>query len=187
MGKRSNFKRRPMDTYDTPESAIIPLLDHLPWGCRYWEPCAGRGDMVRHLGRYGVDCMAATDIEPRCETIYRLDALTVTRDDVDATGATHIITNPVWSRPILHAMIDHFSAIRPTWLLFDADWMHTVQAVIAKKHGLKTAPELLRHCRKIVSVGRVRWIEGSTMSGKDNCQWFLFDQRGSGPTEFVGR
>jgi hypothetical protein len=108
--------------------------------------------------------------------VYRLDALTVTLQDLDCTGATHIITNPVWTRPILHRMIEHFSAMRPTWLLFDADWLHTKQS----------AP--YQHlCRKVVSVGRLIWIEGTTTSGKDNCAWHLFDARGSGPIEFVGR
>jgi hypothetical protein len=81
-------------------------------------------------------------------------------------------------------MIEHFSAMRPTWLLFDADWMHTLQS----------AP-YMKWCRKIVSVGRVKWIPDSTMTGKDNCAWYLFDQssiRGFsqetyGPTEFIGR
>lgn len=187
MGKRSNFKRRPMDTYDTPEAAVLPLLRHLPWGCRYWEPCAGQGDLARHLLRYGVECVAATDIAPRDETIYRLDAMTVSEADLDTTGASHIITNPVWSRPLMHAMIAHFSAMRPTWLLFDADWIHTTQDVVARKYGVKTVPELMTHCCKIVSVGRVRWIEGSKYSGKENCAWHLFDQSSSGPVEFFGR
>ena len=25
-------------------------------------------------------------------------------------------------------MIEHFTSLRPTWLLFDADWMHTKQS-----------------------------------------------------------
>ena len=72
-------------------------------------------------------------------------------------------------------MILHFSAMRPTWLLFDADWVHTRQA----------AP-YLPHLRKIVSIGRVRWIEGSKHAGKDNCAWYLFDQSFAGPAESSG-
>jgi hypothetical protein len=165
-----------MDTYDTPEAAVLPLLRHLPKGCRYWEPCAGQGNLCCHLLRFGVECVVATDIAPRAETIFRLDAMTVTNSDLDTTGATHIITNPVWTRPLMHAMIAHFSAMRPTWLLFDADWMHTKQS----------AP-YVQHLRKIVSVGRLKWIPDTTQTGKDNCSWHLFDQNSSGPTEFVGR
>ena len=66
----------------------------------------------------------------------------------------------------------------PTWLLFDADWMHTKQSAI-----------YISYCVKVVSVGRVKWIEGSKSVGKDNCAWYLFD--GNMPagqaTEFYGR
>jgi hypothetical protein len=88
---------------------------------------------------------------------------------------THIITNPPWDRKILHPMITLFSALRPTWLLFDADWMHTKQST-----------EFQPYLRKIVSVGRVKWIPDSKMTGKDNCAWYLFDQANPGPTEFFG-
>jgi hypothetical protein len=74
-------------------------------------------------------------------------------------------------------MIEHFSSLRPTWLLFDADWIHTVQS-----------SELVRtRLRKIVSIGRVKWIEDSAGSGKDNAAWYLFDAIKTGPTEFHGR
>lgn len=177
MGKRSNFKRRPQDKYRTFDPrAASALAPHLPWGVRFWEPCAGAGDLVRGIQAFGPECVAATDISPECEGIYRLDALTVTGADVAATGATHIITNPVWSRPILHQMIRQFSSMLPTWLLFDADWIHTKQAV-----------PYLPALRKVVSVGRLIWIEGTSTSGKDNCAWHLFDARGGGPIEFIGR
>ena len=177
MGKRSNFKRRPQDKYRTfDRRGAATLAPHLPWGCRFWEPCAGAADLVRNLQAYGPECVVATDILPECEGVFRLDALTVTKQDVDATRVTHIITNPVWSRRILHRMITHFSQIRPTWLLFDADWVHTRQA-IPHLPGLQ----------KIVSVGRLCWIEGTGVSGKDNCAWHLFDARHAGPTEFIGR
>jgi hypothetical protein len=42
--------------------------------------------------------------------------------------------------------------------------------------------------KMIVSIGRVRWIEGSKNDGKDNCAWYLFDRpRLDMATEFVGR
>lgn len=177
MGKRSNFPRRDKDKYRTFDPrAAAALAPHLPWGCRFWEPCAGAGDLVRNLQAYGPECVVATDIAPEVEGVFRLDALTVSAADVATTGATHIITNPVWSRPLMHRMIQHFSAIRPTWLLFDADWIHTRQAI-----------PYLPYLRKVVSVGRLIWIEDTHQSGKDNCAWYLFDRRGTGPIEFVGR
>jgi hypothetical protein len=34
-------------------------------------------------------------------------------------------------------------------------------------------------CSDIVSVGRLRWIEGTIMSGKQNFAWYRFDARHS--------
>jgi len=44
--------------------------------------------------------------------------------------------------------------------------------------------QYLPRCKKIVSIGRVKWF-GNT-AGKDNCCWYLFDEQ---PTEtiFVGQ
>src|SRR3984893_1647357 len=61
--------------------------------------------------------------------------------------AEFFITNPPWTRQLLHPIIVNLKRQKPTWLLFDADWAHTIQA----------AP-YLSFCRKIVSVGRVKWI-----------------------------
>lgn len=169
MGKRSSFARRPQDAYDTPPEAVAPLLKHIPDTFSYTEPCAGNGSLVDAMpfGR----CDWAGDIAPRRDDIEAVDALETT----DFT-ADYIITNPPWTRSILHPMIEHFSDMRPTWLLFDADWMHTKQA----------APYLWR-LRKIVSVGRVKWIPDSPHTGKDNCCWYLFDANGTDQPRFFGR
>lgn len=182
MGKRSDFERRERDFYPTPPEAVAPLLAHLPDDLQYWEPCAGDGALIEYLDdMIGCACIAASDLEPSGVGIGKMDALSATCDHID--GCSHIITNPPWDRKILHPMIEHFSAMRPTWLLFDADWVHTKQA----------AP-FLPWLRKIVSVGRVKWIPDSKMTGKDNCAWHLFDQCDTapngepyGPTEFWGR
>ena len=179
MGKRSNFERVERDFYPTPKAAVLPLLPHLPdHDFYYWEPCAGDGQLGNHIVASGFDRghtwlpELSSDIEPRSEYVDRLDAL----DGQPPAESSLIITNPPWDRKILHPMIEHFSAMRPTWLLFDADWMHTKQS----------AP-FMEWCVKIVSVGRVKWIPDSKMTGKDNCAWYLFDQSSNDPTEFVGR
>ena len=76
----------------------------------------------------------------------------------------------------MHALILHFQNIAPTWLLLDADWKQTRQA----------AP-FLPHCSDIVAIGRVKWIEGSEHTGKDNYAWYRFDTRHSGGPVFHGR
>lgn len=179
MGKRSDFERVEKDFYRTIDPrAVRALAPHLVGRPRYAEPCFGEGDLAEMLEPYA-EFVHGGDIA------LGQDAFDLLPEDMEGVGL--IITNPPWSRPILHAMIDRFSALRPTWLLFDADWMHTTQDVVAKKYKVKTVPELMNRCVKIVSVGRLIWIPGTTTSGKDNCAWYLFDANHNGGTEYVGR
>jgi len=171
MGKRSSFERVERDFYPTPEAAAQPLLPHLAPCTRFCEPCAGDGRLVDHLTKAGHVCASARDIEPRRDDIDRKDALTTLTGNIDC-----YITNPPWDRKVLHPLISHLSMQAPTWLLFDADWMHTRQS----------AP-FLPLLRKVVSVGRVKWIEDSPFTGKDNCCWYLFDASEQEPAQFIGR
>ena len=178
MGKRSDFERRPMDFYATPEAAVLPLLPWLPANARFCEPCAGQGDLIRHLMAHGHSCVSAFDLSPG--TPYpEKDALQLERADIDT--ANYIITNPPWSRDVLHPMIMAFKDIAPTWLLFDADWAYTKQAI-----------PYMDYCQMIVAVGRVKWIAGSKNTGKDNCAWYNFSHPKHlypevSKTAFVGR
>lgn len=168
MGKRSNFERVERDFYSTPFAAVLPLLPHLEPQTRFHEPCVGDGDLVMHLEDNGHVCVEQGDIS------LGQDALQLCK-----TSADVIITNPPWDRAILHPLIDSLARLAPTWLLFDADWMHTLQS-----------EPLMHNCRKIVSVGRVKWIPDSKMTGKDNCAWYLFHQTNdwrTPATEFYGR
>ena len=171
MGKRSDFERKPRDYYPTPIEAVIPLVPHLPKKGLFAEPCAGDGRLIRHIEELtNLHGYWMTDIEPQADFVGDGDALT---DKI--VGCDVCITNPPWDRKILHPMIENLSSQLPTWLLFDADWMHT-----------KQASQYIPLIRKIVSVGRVKWF-GNT-SGKDNCCWYLFspsDYQGS--TFFYGR
>jgi len=54
--------------------------------------------------------------------------------------------------------------------------MHTKQSAL-----------YMTYCTKVVSVGRVKWIEGSKGVGKDNCAWYLFDAYNKTQTQFYGR
>jgi hypothetical protein len=160
MGKRSSFERNPRDWYPTPREAVAPLLPHLSPGTQFVEPCAGDGALIDALALAGHRCTYAFDIEPQRYGIHLGDA----RIELSAGyGADCFITNPPWDRRLLHPIIINLSNHLPTWLLFDADWIHTRQS----------APFMDR-LRAIVSVGRVKWIPDSTMTGKDNCCWYLF-------------
>lgn len=178
MGKRSHghFVRRKNDRYLTPFDPVSDLKPHLPGRFRFAEPCAANGQLVDYLRAIGGSCLEALDINPgRCDVMHG-DALRWTPRMRVLRPLDYIISNPPWTREILHRMIRWFSWIAPTWLLFDADWVHTKQA----------AP-YLPWCRKIVSVGRVKWMAGSKNTGKDNAAWHFFDRHQPGPTEFIGR
>lgn len=171
MGKRSDFERRERDFYPTPVEAVRPLLPFLSPGTRFVEPCAGDGALIDHLTAAGHVCVAGYDIEPRRDGIDCWDAL-----KTKGLGGDVFITNPPWSRSILHPLIERLSGLGPAWLLFDADWVHTRQAVA-----------LLPRLRRIISVGRVKWIPDSKFTGKDNCAWHLFDAPTAQPAVFFGR
>tara|TARA_R110000737_G_scaffold6183_1_gene19884 strand:- start:47 stop:565 length:519 start_codon:yes stop_codon:yes gene_type:complete len=171
MGKRSDFERRERDFYPTPYAAVLPLLPHLDSYVRFDEPCAGNAALVDILESTGRLCSSMSDIEPQMSQIERKDVF-----DIKKCVGDTFITNPPWDRNILHPLITHLSSIAPTWLLFDADWMHTKQSI-----------PLIGRCQKIISIGRVKWIPNSKMTGKDNCAWHFFTDKNTDSVEFHGR
>jgi hypothetical protein len=156
VGKRSDgFERRERDFYPTPYEAVLPLLPHLPERVRFVEPCAGDGRLVRHLERHGHHCIDAFDLEPQDASVRQANAL-----NVWPTSGHMVITNFPWSRVMLHPLLDHWRLLMPVWTLLDANWLFTAGA----------AP-YLRFVSDVVVVGRVKWIEGSKQTGKDDSIW----------------
>lgn len=150
MSRRSNFPRRPQDAYLTIDPrAVAALLPHLAPGTHFIEPCCGQGHLVAALVDAGHVCDWMSDLPT--------DALTL-----PAIGL--VITNPPWTRVMMHALIEHWRQ-DGCWCLFDASWAHTGQA-----------RELMAYCSDIVVVGRLLWIEGTTMRGKDDCCWYRFQR-----------
>lgn len=120
-------------------------------------------DLVNHLNKHNHICVFSSDLP--------VD-VTVTKYSVENIDC--FITNPPWNRKILHSTIDNLRNQAPTWLLFDADWMHTKQAI-----------PYLSYCKKIVSIGRVKWIPDSLHGSLDNCCWYLFGKEKTN-TVFIG-
>lgn len=185
MSKRTRgLARRKNDGYDTPKAAVSELLKHLLPGLSFIEPCAGRGDLCKHLYDARFDAVGAFDIEPReggLSWITKGDATTFRLDDVPEWRASCFITNPPWTRELLHPIIENLSNQLPTWLLFDSDW-----AVNA------TPPKyLLDRCERIVAQGRVRWLEGHPddkgHGSVDNCCWYRFDATHTGGPRWFNR
>lgn len=182
LGKRSQYTKIAKDKYFTPIAPVKCLIPHLPTSFTFAEPCAGDGRLIDHVLELHADCSCewASDIEPNDRHITTLNALELNESHV--ASCDFIITNPPWTRTkasgyLLHELIKIFSDLRPTWLLFDADWAHTIQS-----SELVTS----RLC-KIVSIGRVKWIEDSVGTGVDNCCWYLFDAKKAEPAQFIGR
>ena len=62
MGKRSDFERKPRDFYPTPFVAVEPLIGHLqPRKFKFSEPCAGDGQLCRHLEYFGGESIWASE------------------------------------------------------------------------------------------------------------------------------
>jgi len=169
MGKRSSFPRIDRDAYQTIDPrAVAMLLPHLRGIRTFAEPCAGEGHLVGQLQAAGLVCAYEGDIETG------LDALVHPFDEEVVFDA--IISNIPWKRDIMHQMILRFQAMAPTWLLFDSGWAYTRQS----------AP-FIDQCSHIVAVGRLRWIPGTTMSGKEDCSWYRFHAQHTGGPRFIGR
>ena len=161
MAKRTEkqFERIPRDYYPTPLEGVLTLLPHLDPHTRFIEPCAGGGHLAEHLMRAGHNPIALYDVNG---IFPYADARTHKYDDPPM-----FITNPPWTRELLHPIITNLSDQAPTWLLFQSDWLYTKQAI-------PFYSRIVSH----VSAGRIEWFKGdpeSTGPGKDNATWYLFD------------
>lgn len=158
MSKRSSFAPRPKDFWRTPAEALAPLLPQLPAATLFAEPCAGDGALIDLMTAAEHKCVLASDLSPERGDVKAADALKLMDIQADM-----VVTNPPWTRSILHPLIDHLSAQLPCWFLFDADWIFTKQSA-----------SLIHRCSKIVPIGRVKWIPDSKYSGMDSAAWYEF-------------
>lgn len=161
----NKFERDPNDFYRSFDKRIHKALSyHIEPEATYVEPCAGFGDLIIGLNELGIKCVGTFEKISRPNMNWTIkDAMDLTPDDV--SNADYIITNPPWTRSILHPMIEHFANLKPTWLIFEADWAHTIQSI----------PYMDKYCTDIVSVGRLIWQPGTKTSGTKDCAWYKFD------------
>lgn len=183
MGKRSSFKRIEKDFYRTIDKrAVSSLLPFLMEGTRFIEPCAGYGDLMTELEKHGHHCVIACDNNPLENPLWDNNKI-VFQDafniDYDSLSYDCIVTNPPWTRHDLHNLITHWmqKSSKPVWLLFDSDWAFTKQSSDLTR----------RYLTDIVAIGRLIWIPGTKMSGKDNCSWYRFSQDKYEDIRFHGR
>lgn len=170
MGRRSDFKKIEKDRYFTWDPRAYAQVEHIFRRIgSYVEPCAGGGDMMQKLTELGLDCLMASDIEPtkpKHQGLRRIRAKDYVEPEVweAATAADCIITNPPWTREHLHPFISWCVATgTPAWLLIDSNWAMT-----------KQARPYLKHCSHIIPTARLKWIEDTTDSAKDDTAWYRF-------------
>ena len=89
---------------------------------------------------------------------------------------------PLYHQPALDPAVT--TSINPALLQAQAN-----MAVCSMPTGLSinTPGPYLEQCSDIVAIGSRCWIEGTTMTGKDNAAWYRFDARHYNGTKFHGR
>jgi hypothetical protein len=175
---QSAFAKDALNRYDTIDPrAVAVLLPHLHRRTRFIEPCAGKGDLVRQLVAAGHWCSAAFDIAPRADGIEQQDA--ITWHNPGNRWESQIITNPPFDWPVVSAMLANWAdQVAFSWLLLEASFMHT-----------QRAGALMQRCRKIVTIGRLKWAaESEHSSTKDYCWYqFIADSAPGTTAAFYGR
>jgi hypothetical protein len=167
MGKHSDFARTEKDRYQTPAKAVEPLLRWLRPNTRFIEPCCGDGALASFLEAHGHRLIGGFDWPKDARSAhYGVEP-----------GELFITNPPYWGRPEdLHPLIENLSNQAPTWLLLPSDWLFN-----------RSSCTLTRRLRRIIAVGRVKWIPGSQHTGKENAAWLLFSYPVKRPGFFVGR
>ena len=173
----SNFKKKKNDFYRTVDDNAFYALDNIiPAGTKFTEPCAGYGDLVEGFENLGHRCTYASDLVIRRKTpdyINYLNAFDLKPKHVRKSD--FIITNPPFTRSVLHEMIRYFVTLKPTWLLFEADWMHTKQSIdLMNDYG-----------QTVVSVGRLKWFKNTKSKSLKDFSWYLFTDKKRNPIKFI--
>jgi hypothetical protein len=165
MSKRSSFEKIPKDFYATTDpKAIPPNLVKFIRGMTYAEPCYGEGDLEDLLMDVAV-CRWRSDIrDTGCCKLW--DATCLSEHELGHCDV--IITNPPFSRSVLLPMIDHFTSLKPTWLLLPAGYMHN-----------RYFAPYMRKCSLVVSIGRLKWFKDSKHTSTDDFAWYYFPKDGS--------
>jgi len=175
MSKRSSFDKIPRDYYPTTDpNALPPKFIEFIRGKTYAEPCCGEGDLVELLMDVAV-CRWESDVEYRgCGKIW--DAMYLSKHELQKCDL--IVTNPPFSRDVLLPMIDHFTTLKPTWLLLPAGYMNN-----------KYFGPYMRKCSKVVSIGRIKWFKDSRHTSTDDFCWYFWQQgaKEDAQTIFIGR
>lgn len=146
--------------WPSPAGLIVPsFLRHVS-GMRYAEVCAGNGKLIKHLQDHA-SCVWASDIYPRHARVLERNALTLTKEEMNAQCA---ITNPPFSSKFVYPLIDHFIHIGlPLWLFLPLEFSTRATSAL-----------VLPFCSHILAVGPVKFIEDSLYKGETQFAWYRF-------------
>lgn len=184
MGKHSELERKDRDFYSTPIKAVQPLVPYLGGINSYYEPFAGDGRLIENFKILTPDmkCGWATDIHPLADGID-----TCAFDDIDKTDLVHqmisrgtqaVISNPPW----LNTSESGYQLFRfvnkmcyggfPVIMLLNANLVNNKSSWQNKVHGRS----LMNLCYQVLPIGRVKWIDDSPFSAKEDSAWFFFNE-----------
>lgn len=160
----AGYERRAHDDYQTPGWVTDLLLDAVTLRGKVWECAASDGRMVQRLRMRGY-AVRATDIRPLEGNDYVADFLH--RHEMYG-GTETIATNPPYSQAesfVRHAfnLTDGCNGIVAMLLRHDWD----------TAGGRRDLSEMLT--LKIVITKRIRWVEDSTGSPRENHAWYVWD------------
>lgn len=172
------YARQDKDKYRTMMSAVEHVVEYMPNPCRFIEPCAGDGRLIKHLESFeGFECVQAFDSAPDAPHIPVGDMLHMPL----SSRADMIITNPPWRRKLLHPLMDRIIDEKwDAWLLIDHNWLATQQ----------TAP-YREHVRLIFPIGRHLWFDepppgmDTHKTPMDDAMWIFVSGLNTGPSTYL--
>jgi hypothetical protein len=178
QSRRHPLSQRGCDLYSTPKVAPRALLrvEKLPH--RIWEPCAGRGNIVRVLRDAGHEVIASDLHDHGFPLDFRRDFLTETSLPA---GCGAIVSNPPYSLCARSApFVQHALSLAPTVVLLMrlAFFESEARCEILENCGLRSI-HVFR--LRLPMMHRDGWEGRKANSGMAFC-WMRWDRGFSGPT-----
>lgn len=123
-------------------------------GKKFYEPSVSSGSLVDMCCEHGGICVGGSDIQPLgvwdSPENYK-DGLSLTEEDLN--GAEIILTNPVYKKEWLLPLLDHWTSLRPTWLLLPLNMCSN-----------KYFAPYMKKCSNMINCGRLYFFENTWVS-----------------------
>jgi hypothetical protein len=176
--QRRPLSERGPDLYSTPEVAVRALLRVETVPGRVWEPCAGKGNIVRVLREAGV-VVIASDLHDHGFPLHFQQDFLATTTMPKACAA--IVSNPPYSLCARSApFVRHALNLAPIVILLMrlAFYESEARCEILERRGLR-AIHVFR--LRLPMMHRDQWAGPKANSGMAFC-WMVWDRSHTGPT-----